>query len=69
MKKAKLRRRLEELEASTSDLGILAAKLDIADETERSFCGSLKPRDMREFMTLWRGLHRQYLHFGDRSQA
>jgi len=69
LKKAKLRRRLEELEASISDLGILAAKLDIADETERAFCASLKPRDMREFMTLWRDLHPNYLRFGDRSRA
>jgi hypothetical protein len=68
LKKAKLRR-LEELKASISDLGILAAKLDIADETELNFVGSLKPRDMREFMTLWRDLHRDYLRFGERSRA
>jgi hypothetical protein len=69
LKKAKLRRRLEELEASISDLGILAAKLDIADETELNFVGSLKPRDMREFITLWRDLHPNYLRFGERSRA
>jgi hypothetical protein len=69
LKKAKLRRRLEELEASLSDLGILAAKLDISPETDLSFRGSLPAVDMREFMTLWRDLHRDYLCFGERSRA
>ena len=69
MKKAKRRRRLEELEASVVDLGILAAKLDISPETDLSFRGSLPAVDMREFMTLWRDLHPNYLRFGDRSRA
>ena len=69
LKKAKLRRRVEELEASISDLGILAAKLEIADERELSFVGSLPARDLREFMSLWRDLHQDYLRFGARSRA
>ena len=69
VKKAKLRRRIEELEASVVDLGILAAKLDISPETDLSFRGSLPAVDMREFMSLWRDLHPNYLRFGDRSRA
>jgi hypothetical protein len=69
LKKTKLRRQLEEIEASISDLGILAAKLELADKTELSFVGSLPARDLREFMSLWRGLHQDYLRFGDRSRA
>jgi hypothetical protein len=69
LKKAKLRRRVEELEASLSDLGVLASKLEIADETDLSFVGSLPARDMREFMSLWRDLHQDYLRFGARSRA
>ena len=69
MKKAKLRRRLEELEASISDLGLLAAKLDIsaADEAELGFSAKLPTAgDYREFMALHRVLHQTFLRFGAR---
>jgi hypothetical protein len=69
MKKAKLRHRREELNERISDLGLLAAKLDISAETERTFMAALPKRDLREFMNLWRVLHQDYLRFGDQSQA
>jgi hypothetical protein len=67
-KKARLRRRVEEVEASISDLGLLAAKLKITDETKLSFLGSLQPRDLHEFMSLHEGLHRYFIRFGLRDE-
>ena len=69
MKKAKVLRRLEEIEASLSDLGLIAAKLEIseADEAGLGFSGKLPTlSDYREFMTLHAMLHQTFLRFGAR---
>lgn len=69
MKKAKLRRYLEEAEAKLSDLGLLASKLVItdADEAEHSLVAKLpSAADHREFMELHESLHREFLRFGTR---
>lgn len=69
MKKAKLRRRLEEIEASISDLGLLAARLEISEEDEAGRCFSARfasTGDYREFMSLHAVLHQNFLRFGVR---
>ena len=73
MKKAKLRRRqavkLKELEARFTDAGIMVSKMEIRGKLKRLLKGALPKAEMKEFMPLWRGLHRDYLRFGDRSRA
>ena len=69
VKKARLRRRLEEIEASISDLGLLAARLEINEEDEAGRCFSARfasAGDYREFMNLHALLHQNFLRFGVR---
>jgi len=74
MKKAKKTHRVAEVraenEAKISDLGLMAAKFDIdANEMERFIKEALPKDERREFMSLWRDLHQDYLRFGDRARA
>jgi len=66
-KKAKLRRYREEIEESLSDLGMLAARLEITEQAEAEhalFAKFSSAADQREFMALHEALHRLFLRFG-----
>lgn len=68
-RKAKQRRYREEIEASLSDLGLLATKLEITEhaEAEHRIIAKLPSgADYREFMLLHEALHRLFLRFGTR---